>query len=153
LDFDQEARLDACISYENPKTKGFMSPRAYVGDTKTLLAFNLLDKTRAKDLAGFTIECRSSGQPPYFLHNTLQFRTPGDHAQDTTEPANSSINAPFSQVSLAPRTWLGASGSEAVSWEVHLHRHRQVLRRERFAAVNRSPLIVRKVRVKDVLWH
>ena len=77
------------------KTRGFMSLRAYVGDAKTLLAFNLLDKTRAENLAGFTIECRPSGQQPYFLHNTLQFRAPGDHAQDTTEPANSSINAPF----------------------------------------------------------
>src|SRR6266498_3382503 len=77
------------------KTRGFMSLRAYVGDAKTLLAFNLLDKTRAENLAGFTIECRPSGQQPYFLHNTLQFRAPGDHAQDPKEPANSSINAPF----------------------------------------------------------
>lgn len=88
------------------KTKGFMSLRAYAGDAKTLLAFNLLDKTRAKNLAGFTIECRPSGQQPYFLHNTLQFRVPGDHAQDTTEPANSSINAPFHKF-----RWLHVPGS------------------------------------------
>jgi len=83
-----------------------MSLRAYVGDAKTLLAFNLLDKTRAENLAGFTIECRPSGQQPYFLHNTLQFRAPGDHAQDTTEPANSSINAPFHKF-----RWLHVPGS------------------------------------------
>jgi phosphatidylserine/phosphatidylglycerophosphate/cardiolipin synthase-like enzyme len=83
-----------------------MSLRAYVGDAKTLLAFNLLDKARAKNLAGFTIECRPSGQQPYFLHNTLQFRVPGDHAQDTTEPANSSINAPFHKF-----RWLHVPGS------------------------------------------
>ncbi len=88
------------------KTRGFMSLRAYVGDAKTLLAFNLLDKTRAENLAGFTIECRPSGQQPYFLHNTLQFRAPGDHAQDTTEPANSSINAPFHKF-----RWLHVPGS------------------------------------------
>ena len=88
------------------KTKGQLSLRAYVGDAKTLLAFNLLDKSRAKNLAGFTIECRPSGQEPYFLHNTLQFRTPGDHAQDATEPANSSINAPFHKF-----RWLHVPGS------------------------------------------
>jgi phosphatidylserine/phosphatidylglycerophosphate/cardiolipin synthase-like enzyme len=88
------------------KTRGFMSLRAYVGDAKTLLAFNLLDKARAENLAGFTIECRPSGQQPYFLHNTLQFRAPGDHAQDTTEPANSSINAPFHKF-----RWLHVPGS------------------------------------------
>ena len=88
------------------KTKGPLSLRAYVGDAKTLLAFDLLDKSRAKNLAGFTIQCRPSGRQPYFLYNSLQFRTPGDHAQDATEPANSSINAPLHKF-----RWLHVPGS------------------------------------------
>ena len=88
------------------KTHGPISLRAHVGDAKTLLAFNLLDASRAKNLAGFTIECKPSGQQPYFLQNTLQFRTPGNHAQDATEPANSSINAPFHKF-----RWLHVPGS------------------------------------------
>jgi len=90
-----------------------MSLRAYAGDVKTLLAINLLDKSRAKNLAGITIECRPGGQRPYFLHNTLQFRTPGDHAQDASEPENSSINAPFHKF-----RWLHVPGSVHQVWGV-----------------------------------
>src|SRR5512142_3284282 len=75
-------------------SKGPFSVTAYRGDAKTLLAFNL-DKASAKNLAGFTIECEPDGQPPYYLHNQLQFETPGAHAQDPKEPPNSSINAPI----------------------------------------------------------
>lgn len=53
------------------KASQLMSVRAYVGDAKTLLAFDLLDTSNAANLAGFTIECRPSGQQPYFLHNTF----------------------------------------------------------------------------------
>src|SRR5712692_8777103 len=88
------------------KANQLMSVRAYVGDAKTLLAFDLLDTSNVANLAGFTIECRPGGPQPYFLHNTLQFRTPGDHAQDATEPANSSINAPFHKF-----RWLHVPGS------------------------------------------
>jgi hypothetical protein len=59
------------------KASSSMSVRAYRGDAKTLLAFDLLDTSNVKDLAGFTIECRPEGKDPY-LHNMLQFRTPGD---------------------------------------------------------------------------
>lgn len=75
-------------------TKGKFLVRAYTGDAKTLLAFNL-DKASTRDLAGFTIDCAPEGQPPYYLHNQLQFEKPGDHAQDPKEPPNSSINAPI----------------------------------------------------------
>ncbi|HEX6642572.1 MAG TPA: hypothetical protein VF215_15745, partial [Thermoanaerobaculia bacterium] len=71
-----------------------LSVTAYAGDAKTLLAFDL-PKKKAKNLAGFTIECKPGHRPPYYLHNTLQFKTPGDHMQDAAEPANSSINAPL----------------------------------------------------------
>lgn len=71
-----------------------LSVAAYAGDAKTLLAFDL-SKKNARNLAGFTIECKPGNRPSYYLHNTLQFKTPGDHAQDAAEPANSSINAPL----------------------------------------------------------
>ena len=76
------------------KTKGSFSVKAYRGDAKTLLAFNL-DKKSVKNLAGFTLECEPDGQPAYYILNELQFKNPGDHAQDAAEPANSSINAPI----------------------------------------------------------
>jgi phosphatidylserine/phosphatidylglycerophosphate/cardiolipin synthase-like enzyme len=75
-------------------SKGKFLVRAYTGDAKTLLAFNL-DKASTRHLAGFTIDCAPEGQLPYYLHNQLQFEKPGDHAQDPKEPPNSSINAPI----------------------------------------------------------
>ena len=77
----------------------------YAGDAKTLLAFNL-PKARTRNLAGFTIECRPQGQEPYFLDNFLRFEHPEKHAQDATEPPNSSINAPFHKF-----RWLHVPGS------------------------------------------
>lgn len=74
--------------------KGSLTIRAYQGDAKTLLAFNL-GKVAARRLAGFTIQVEPQGQPPYFLLNNLQFKNPGKHAQDPTLPPNSSVNAPF----------------------------------------------------------
>ena len=74
--------------------KGTFSVKAYRGDAKTLLAFNL-DKASAKNLAGFTIQCQPDGQPAYYIQNSLQFATPSDHAQDPKEPPKSSINAPI----------------------------------------------------------
>lgn len=87
-------------------SKGKLSVKAHCGDAKTLLAFNLLDKNAARRLAGFTIQCQPDGQAPYFLLNQLQFKTPGDHAQDPTLPANSSINAPIHKF-----RWLHVPGS------------------------------------------
>jgi phosphatidylserine/phosphatidylglycerophosphate/cardiolipin synthase-like enzyme len=68
--------------------------RAYRGDAKTLLAFNL-PKTQAKNLAGFTVQIEPDGQDPYFLQNQLQFRDPSKHAQNAALPPNSSFNAPI----------------------------------------------------------
>lgn len=72
-----------------------VSLRAHVGDVKTLLAFDLLDRTNLTNLAGFTIQVWPPGMQPYFLYNTLQFKTPGDHAQVPMEPPYSSVNAPL----------------------------------------------------------
>src|SRR5215467_7990623 len=76
-------------------TNGALSVKAYLGDAKTLLAFNLSGENARKNLAGFTIQVKPDGKDAYYLHNNLQFEKPGNHAQDPKEPANSSINAPF----------------------------------------------------------
>jgi hypothetical protein len=67
---------------------------AYQGDAKTLLAWDLAEDRRA-GLAGFTIACRPPGKQEYYLWNQLQFEHPDQHAQDASEPAKSSVNAPF----------------------------------------------------------
>src|SRR6267142_2061943 len=85
-----ESRAMASISKSNDS----LSVRAYVGDAKTLLAFNV-KKTAARNLAGFTIQVRAGTQKPYYVLNNLQFEKPADHAQDPTLPANSSFNAPI----------------------------------------------------------
>jgi phosphatidylserine/phosphatidylglycerophosphate/cardiolipin synthase-like enzyme len=86
-------------------TNGSFSVKAHRGDAKTLLAFDLGAKA-AKKLAGFTIQCKPQGVQPYYLLNNLRFKTPGDHAQDPTEPANSSLNAPIHKF-----RWLHVPGS------------------------------------------
>ncbi|HVN69298.1 MAG TPA: phospholipase D-like domain-containing protein [Candidatus Binatia bacterium] len=78
-------------------TQGGLSITAYRGDFKTLLAFDLAGSD-VKNLAGFTIAAQPQGAAAYYLLNDLQFQTPGKHAQDPTEPPNSSINAPFQKL-------------------------------------------------------
>lgn len=85
--------------------KGSLSVRAYRGDAKTLLAFNL-SKAAARRLAGFTVQVTAPGAEPYYLLNQLQFQRPADHAQDTTLPSNSSLNAPIHKF-----RWLHVPGS------------------------------------------
>jgi hypothetical protein len=78
----------------NTDHNGF-SIKAYGGDAKTLLAFDLTP-ARAKDLAGFTISyTTANGLGPFYLHNQLQFEKPSDHAQMAGEPHTASVNAPF----------------------------------------------------------
>jgi len=86
-------------------SKGALTVKAYIGDAKTLLAFNLTKKS-VKGLAGFTIQCEPAGRPSYYLFNTLQFEKPGDHAQVATEPSNSSVNAPIHKL-----RWLHVPGT------------------------------------------
>lgn len=72
------------------------SVKAYVGDEKTLLAFNFQSSDSAKNLAGFTIFCQPPGQVPgYYLMNQLQFEDPSKHRQVAGEKPNSSANAPI----------------------------------------------------------
>jgi phosphatidylserine/phosphatidylglycerophosphate/cardiolipin synthase-like enzyme len=82
-----------------------MTLRAYQGDAKTLLAFDL-PKAGTRDLAGFTIQCRPGNHRAYYLRNSLRFKDPGHHAQDSTEPANSSVNAPIHKF-----RWMHVPGS------------------------------------------
>ena len=86
-------------------SKGSFSLKAYQGDAKTLLAFNL-DKKSAANLAGFTLQCAPAGQAAYYIYNELQFKPGGDHAQDAKEPPNSSINAPIHKF-----RWIHVPGS------------------------------------------
>ncbi|MGC2698509.1 MAG: phospholipase D-like domain-containing protein [Candidatus Angelobacter sp.] len=76
-------------------SKNSFTIKAYIGDNKTLLAFNFSDPGRAKNLAGFTIQCQPPGKPAYYLFNELQFADPTKHAQVATEKPNSTINAPI----------------------------------------------------------
>jgi len=58
-------------------SKNFFFVKAYVGDKKTLLAFNFQSRDNAKNLAGFTIFCQPPGQlPGFYLQNLLQFEEP-----------------------------------------------------------------------------
>jgi hypothetical protein len=74
--------------------KGSFTLKAYPGDAKTLLAFNLSAKD-AKDLAGFTIQVKPDGQKPYFLFNTITFEHPENHNQVAGEASQSSVNSPL----------------------------------------------------------
>lgn len=86
------------------KTAG-LSVRAYIGDAKTLLAFDM-PKGKTKNLVGFTIKVQPEGQTPFYLHNTLTFASPELHAQDPKQPPGSSLNAPFQKF-----RWLHVPGS------------------------------------------
>jgi len=76
----------------NKKTK--FSVKAYAGDRKTMLAWDL-PESRKSHLAGFTVEVCPKGKRPYYLLNKLRFEHPEQHAQDASEPAESTINSPF----------------------------------------------------------
>jgi D-Tyr-tRNAtyr deacylase len=99
------ARKTGKSGKSSPSGSGF-SVKVYRGDAKTLLAFNLPDRASAKNLAGFTIQVAPPGKSPDYLWNRLQFETPGNHAQVATEPAYSSVNAPFHKF-----RWLHVPGS------------------------------------------
>ena len=76
-------------------TTGSFTVKAYIGDFKTLLAFNFSDATKANSLAGFSIGCKPPNGPSYYLPNLLRFEDPSKHAQIPTESANSTANAPI----------------------------------------------------------
>jgi hypothetical protein len=87
------------------KSTNGMSVKAYRGDAKTLLAFNL-PKAKTKNLAGFTIKVTPQGKEPFFLQNQLRFEDSSKHALDLKLPLNSSFNAPIHKF-----RWLHVPGS------------------------------------------
>ena len=82
------------------------SLKAYVGDNKTLLAFNFVSQADAANLAGFTIECKPPGQPSYYLFNELQFPDPSKHFQVAAQDPKATINAPIQKY-----RWIHVPGS------------------------------------------
>ena len=97
---------------KNQNASGF-SVKAYRGDAKTLLAFNL-PPAATKNLAGFTIACTTDGVPTYYLLNQLQFADPSKHAQIKGEPSYSSANAPFQKF-----YWVHVPGNFHQTNQVH----------------------------------
>ena len=87
------------------KDKGTLKVNAYIGDAKTLLAFNMT-KANAKNLAGFTVQVQPGNKPSYYILNELQYEKPSDHAQDPKLPPNSTFNAPIHKF-----RWLHVPGS------------------------------------------
>lgn len=79
--------------------------KAYRGDAKTLLAFDL-NESNSNDFAGFTIACKPGNNASYYLYNKLQFAKPEEHVQNKKEPAYSSINAPIQKF-----RWLHVPGA------------------------------------------
>ena len=77
-------------------SKKSVSVKAYIGDKKTMLAFNFSSRENAKNLAGFTIFCQPPGEVPgYYLQNDLRFEDPSKHKQVAGESPNSTVNAPI----------------------------------------------------------
>jgi len=76
-------------------SKNAFSIKAYIGDNKTLLAFNFANQADTKNLAGFTIACKPPGLSQYYLWNELQFPDPSKHAQVASEKPNSTAIAPI----------------------------------------------------------
>jgi hypothetical protein len=88
-----------------PASKKGFSVNAYRGDKKTLLAFNLA-KAKSKNLAGFTIACKPGTKKEFYIWNFLQFETPANHAQVSSEKPWSTVNAPIQKF-----RWLHVPGS------------------------------------------
>ncbi|HZP24754.1 MAG TPA: phospholipase D-like domain-containing protein [Terriglobales bacterium] len=76
-------------------SKNSFQVKAYIGDNKTLLAFNFSSAAAAGNLAGFSIFCKPPNQSGYYLLNELQFQDPSKHAQVPGEKPNSTANAPI----------------------------------------------------------
>ena len=81
------------------------SVKAYQGDAKTLLAFDL-PKGKTKNLAGFTVQYLAGTKGPFYLQNRLRFEDSSKHVQDSTQPPTSSLNAPIHKF-----RWIHVPGS------------------------------------------
>lgn len=79
--------------FNTANNNGF-TVKAYQGDVKTLLAFDL-PQAQTTGLAGFTIAYTPPGGPQYFIYNQLTLQGGPGQAQVQTEPAQSTANAPI----------------------------------------------------------
>ncbi|WP_429737257.1 phospholipase D-like domain-containing protein [Arachidicoccus sp.] len=86
-------------------TQNNFTLKAYQGDAKTLLAFDL-PRAKAKQLAGFTIAVQPEGQQAYYLLNKLSFDNPAIHTQNKVVSANSTLNSPIQKF-----RWLHVPGN------------------------------------------
>lgn len=89
----------------NSNTDGF-SVKAWIGDAKTLLAFNFTNAASAKDLAGFSICIQPHGLPDYYQLNNLVLPTNAGNAVVKGEQPNSTANAPIQKF-----RWLHVPGN------------------------------------------
>ena len=122
------------MSFVNASKNSF-SVKAYVGDEKTLLAFNFSTKDKATNLAGFTIFCQPPGQVPgYFLLNTLQFEDPSKHKQVAGEKPNSTANAPIQKYRWTHYPGTAHQGLSPALGRLHLHGYATLLWGKRFHA-------------------
>ena len=118
------------------KTNGAFSVRAYRGDAKTLLAFNL-PRPGAKNLAGFTMQVSPSGRPPTTSRTRCSSSARGSRAgRQAAGPTRASTRRSTSSAGCTCPA--RPPGHEAVLRQYTLHRHAALLRRERIAAAARS---------------
>ena len=89
----------------NSNANGF-SVKAWIGDAKTLLAFNFSNAASAKDLAGFSICIQPHGLPDYYQLNNLVLPANAGNAVVKGEQPNSTANAPVQKF-----RWLHVPGS------------------------------------------
>ena len=76
------------------KSKNGFTVKAYQGDAKTQLAFNL-SKSGCRQLAGFTIECKPGNKASFYLFNELSLANVANSVQVKSQPGKSSINSPL----------------------------------------------------------
>ena len=76
------------------QTNQGLSVKAYQGDAKTLLAFDL-PQAQSKGLAGFTLAYSPGAGIDYYIYNDLQLQNEASQVQVKTEPAGSSVNSPI----------------------------------------------------------
>ena len=76
-------------------TNSSFSLKAYIGDFRTLLAFNFTDPAKAKNLAGRGIECKPPVGLSFISGTVSSFRTPSKHARIAMEQPQPTANAPI----------------------------------------------------------
>ena len=82
------------MSFVNASKNSF-SVNAYIGDKKTLLAFNFQSVKRRRNIPGFTIFCQPPGQVAgYFLKTIFASRIPANTGRSQASWPNSTVNAP-----------------------------------------------------------